>query len=160
MKITHRVLRADRKPEEFSRGRALLAVSGLPVEDLDSDSVRLYGFYRGAELIGTGGFEVYGDVALLRSVAVEPSLRGQGVGRQLTDELLHLLDTSGVSTVYVLTETAVGFFEEYGFEEIDRTVLPAAIRGTGQFCRNCPSSSVAMWYQLNPQPEASHVSGR
>src|SRR3990172_8261693 len=37
----------------------------------------------GERVIGSAGLEVYGDVALLRSVAVDEGVRGQGLGRRL-----------------------------------------------------------------------------
>src|SRR3970040_1369624 len=37
----------------------------------------------GERVIGSAGLEVYGDVALLRSVGLDAGLRGQGLGRRL-----------------------------------------------------------------------------
>ena len=42
----------------------------------------------GARVVGSAGLEVYGDVALLRSVTVDEGLRGQGLGRRLVTEAL------------------------------------------------------------------------
>ena len=40
------------------------------------------------EVVAVAGAEVYGDVALLRSVAVKSTVQGRGVGRQVVERLL------------------------------------------------------------------------
>jgi amino-acid N-acetyltransferase len=60
------------------------------------------------------------DLAEVRTVAVDPALRGQGVGGRLLDELLQRARDLGVKKVFCLTfET--GFFGRHGFVEIDGT---------------------------------------
>jgi amino-acid N-acetyltransferase len=60
------------------------------------------------------------DLAEVRTVAVDPSLRGQGVGGVLLDHLVQRARDLGVKRVFCLTfET--GFFGRYGFVEIDGT---------------------------------------
>src|SRR5438552_13531736 len=54
-------------------------------------------------IVGSAALELYGTVALLRSVVVADQLRGQGFGQQLTMEALKLADQHGITLVYLLT---------------------------------------------------------
>jgi amino-acid N-acetyltransferase len=58
------------------------------------------------------------DLAEVRTLAVEPAMRGRGIGHAV---LSHLLDTArelGVRRVFCLT-FEVDFFGSHGFREID-----------------------------------------
>ena len=54
------------------------------------------------------------------SVAVGAARRGQGLGQALATAALDLGRQRGVATVYLLTETAAGFFPKLGFRPITR----------------------------------------
>lgn len=72
------------------------------------------------EIVGNATLEVYGPYALLRSVAVDTSLRGQGLGRRLTQAALDLALQLGIQAVYLLTETAADFYPKFGFVHVSR----------------------------------------
>src|SRR3989304_4683037 len=74
----------------------------------------------GERVIGSAGLEVYGDVALLRSVAVDEGLRGQGLGRRLATAALANARRLGVREVALLTTSAAPFFRRLGFHEAER----------------------------------------
>ena len=93
---------------------------------------------------GCAALEVYGRAALLRSVAVDPSLRGKGVGRQLTDAAIAMARRRDVRALYLLTETAATFFQGFGFTFVDRSGVPAALLASPEFAFLCPASAVAM----------------
>jgi N-acetylglutamate synthase-like GNAT family acetyltransferase/DNA-binding transcriptional ArsR family regulator len=97
----------------------------------------------GRDLAGTAALEMYAPDALLRSVAVDAALRGQGLGHELTTAALEMARQHGVSTVYLLTTTA-GFFPRFGFIEVARDDVPAAIRVSEEFTSACPSNATAM----------------
>lgn len=73
------------------------------------------------EVVACGAVHVmWEDLAEVRTVAVEPSLHGQGVGGVLLDHLVARARDLGVKRVFCLTfET--GFFGRRGFVEIDGT---------------------------------------
>lgn len=73
------------------------------------------------EVVACGAVHVmWEDLAEVRTVAVDPALRGQGVGRVLLDALVARARALGVKRVFCLTfETA--FFGRAGFVEIDGT---------------------------------------
>src|SRR5687767_2897185 len=73
-----------------------------------------------ASIVGCAGLEAYGVGGLLRSVAVRPDYRSHAVGRQLVERALDHARESGVQVVYLLTNTAAGYFKRIGFEPIQR----------------------------------------
>lgn len=73
------------------------------------------------QVVGCGGLHVmWEDLAEVRTLAVQPSLAGQGVGAALLTELLDRARRLGVSRVFVLT-FEVDFFSQFGFTEIEGT---------------------------------------
>src|SRR6266498_2663696 len=82
----------------------------------------------GARVVGSAALELYGEAALLRSVAVEPALRGQGLGRRLALAALDLAREHGAAEVYLLTETAAEFFSRLGFRPIARAEVAPEVQ--------------------------------
>jgi amino-acid N-acetyltransferase len=96
------------------------------------------------QLVGVAGLEVCCDDALLRSVAVRPEWRAHGVGRALVRRLVCRAEERGLRALYLLTMTAEHYFPRFGFETVERGVVPAAIADTMEFRSACPASAVAM----------------
>jgi len=95
-------------------------------------------------IVGTGGLEVHGEYGLLRSVAVEPDYRGQGLGVRLLEAALERARQLELRSVYLLTTTARDFFARHRFAERSRDDAPDAIRGSWEFQTGCPTSAVLM----------------
>lgn len=74
--------------------------------------------WSGIHLIGVAALEIYGNAALLRSVAGREGWRG--VGTALVTAALDL-GRRGVKEFYLLTETAPAFFARFGFRAIPRS---------------------------------------
>ncbi len=124
---------------------ALVAGSGLHVEDLTEEMLRDFIVARKAgELAGVVGLEVHGPDALVRSLAVSEACRGRGLGSKLAASAEKAARSRGVSTLYLLTMTAEGFFTGRGYEIWDRSRAPEPIRATAEFSRLCPDSAVCM----------------
>src|SRR6516165_4132892 len=69
-------------------------------------------------VVGCGALHVmWEDLAEIRTVAVQESSRGAGIGHLIVDELLSRARQLGVARVFVLT-FAVSFFASHGFSEI------------------------------------------
>jgi len=66
-------------------------------------------------VVGMIGLEVYVPSALLRSVVVDESLRGKGLGDLLTQKALSEVRSRGVRNVYLFTMDRAPFFARYGF---------------------------------------------
>jgi len=88
----------------------LLTESGLPQEGVSEHLSTALLARAGRQVVGCAALEFYGSAALLRSVAVDRSYRGQGLGQRLTEAALRLAQENGVTRVYLLTETAGQFF--------------------------------------------------
>ena len=126
----------------------LLKSSQLPpdgIEDLGSSTLVARAAGR---IAGCAALELYGSFALLRSVAVNTVLRGQGLGRQLTQAALDLARARGVRTVYLITETAGEFFPRFGFAPIDRARVDPSVKQSVQFTKACPASALVMELDL------------
>jgi amino-acid N-acetyltransferase len=71
------------------------------------------------EIVGCGALHpMWQDLAEVRTVAVEPSVRGTGVGSRLVEKLLETARWLGIERVFVLT-FEVEFFARHGFEPIE-----------------------------------------
>jgi N-acetylglutamate synthase-like GNAT family acetyltransferase len=99
---------------------------------------------RGGEIVGVAALEIYDDGALMRSVAVTPSLHGQGLGQRLTNAVLQLARDLEAPHAYLLTTTAEGFFPKFGFERIGRGDVPASVQSSIEFRSACPASATVM----------------
>lgn len=126
----------------------LLERNGLPSRDVRSKPECFYVGYDGDDSVGIGGIEPYGTDGLLRSVVVERSARGNGVGTAICGALEDEARAGGVETLYLLTTTASGFFADRGYVEVERTDAPATIRGTTEFSDLCPESATCMRKRL------------
>jgi amino-acid N-acetyltransferase len=90
------------------------------------------------------GLELHGDVALLRSLVVEPAHRGSGDGVALVAAAEEHARHHGVRQIYLLTTTAAPFFARLGWRDADRDGAPDAIRRTREFSGLCPSTASFM----------------
>jgi amino-acid N-acetyltransferase len=100
------------------------------------------------KLVGCAGLEGYGELGLLRSVAVSESARGAGLGTKLVDFVAATARTRGLSRLFLLTTTAPAFFERLGFKVMERSAVPAAIAESWEFRVGCPQTAVAMRFEL------------
>lgn len=116
----------------------------LPHVDLAGADKRFFCATVGGTVVGYVGLEIYGREALLRSAVVFKSARGRGFGRQMIDALLEIAFEVGIKRVWLLTETATGFFEKLGFVSADRSLAPPAIATTEEFVAVCPASAIFM----------------
>lgn len=102
------------------------------------------------QLVGAAGLEVYGASALLRSVVVEESWRGTGVGRRLIENALDEAKQRGIADVFLLTTTAEHYFPRFGFTCVSRDSAAAELQESAEFQGACPSSAVLMRKNLEP----------
>lgn len=131
---------------------ALLAAMDLPTEGLREHLGTALVAREGGDVVGCVALEVYGDAALLRSLAVVPSRQGTGVGRRLAQEALSLGRERGVRTFCLLTTTAPEFFaRHFAFRRVPRDAVPMAVRQSIEFVSACPSSAQAMLLRRPPR---------
>jgi amino-acid N-acetyltransferase len=73
----------------------------------------------GRQVVGCGALHVmWEDLAEVRTLAVDPAMRGRGVGRVILQRLLTTARELGVRRVFCLT-FEVAFFTRHGFIEIE-----------------------------------------
>lgn len=122
----------------------LLRDNALPVDGLSDHLDSTLVVRHGDRIVGSAALEVYGDGALLRSVAVAPGLQRAGLGRALTDAAIDLARRRRIPALFLLTTTADGYFPRFGFERIDRAQVPATVRESVEFTSACPASATVM----------------
>ena len=128
--------------------RALLQAHALPLEGAREHLADYLLAECGGEVAGCAGLEVYGDVALLRSVAVAPGLKGQGVGGALVTALIAEAARRGLRGLYLLSVTAPDYFLRHGFARLAADQAPDALRASAEFRGACPASAVLMGKDL------------
>lgn len=130
---------------DFSALCELLGEARLPVEDLTPDHLK--GFFVASTdsgIKGMIGLESVGESGLLRSLVVERSCRGLGLGHKLVDELERAAMDRGIAEIWLLTIDADQFFERLGYKVSDRASVPDAIAKTPEFASLCPGDAVLM----------------
>jgi len=95
-------------------------------------------------IVGCAGLERYGNIALLRSVAVAPLMKGKGIGKLLSDRLLQEAKQARIATLYLLTFTAEEYFAKRGFVCQPLESAPSLLRASAEFQGACPDSAVLM----------------
>jgi amino-acid N-acetyltransferase len=129
--------------------KALLAAADLPTADLRDEHFEHFiacGPVDSPDAVV--GLELYGEVALLRSLVVAAAARGQGHGSGLVAQAEAYAGELGVQEIYLLTTTAEAFFSQLGYAHCARAEAPAAIRQTAEFSSLCPANSAFMRKRL------------
>lgn len=124
---------------------ALLTAAGLPLVGLDDAALLVLDDpATGREgVVGAIGLEPRGEAALLRSLVLEPALRGRGWGRALLAAALAEARARGLREAVALTETVPAWLERLGFARVDREALPAAVRESAELRGACPATAAA-----------------
>ncbi len=130
--------------ESFQAFCSLLKSSDLPATDLDFQKDLLVGYVEDGVMVGTGGLEIYGDYGLLRSLSVKLGTRGKALGTAITEYLLEQAKQRKLLGIYLLTETARGFFLRKGFQDVAREDIPEPLKASSEFSYVCGPSAVAM----------------
>ena len=79
------------------------------------------------EVVGCGALHVlWSDLGEVRTVAVDPKVRGRGVGHAIVERLLTVAADLRLQRIFVLT-FEVDFFARHGFQEIEGTPVTAEV---------------------------------
>lgn len=128
---------AERLLEEVGltrEGFAACVTAGSAIVGRDQDGA----------LRGVVATERFGEDALLRSLAVSPAARGQGLGAALAARALDDARAAGARVGWLLTETADTFFEARGWQPVGRSAAPAAVAASVEFASACAETARAM----------------
>jgi amino-acid N-acetyltransferase len=130
------------------RVRELLERCGLPVNDLDASPVDFLVMREAGQVVGVVGLQSADGAGLLRSLAVLPTLHGQGRGAALVAAAERLAERRGMDDLYLLTTTVPAFFALHDYLRVRRESVPPAIQQTKQFAALCPSTAACMHKRL------------
>ncbi|MEX0885725.1 MAG: N-acetyltransferase [Phycisphaeraceae bacterium] len=115
-----------------------------------------------ARIVGVGGLSImWANLAEVYALAVDPAMRGRGLGRRLVEACIDNARQLGIRNVMTLTYEQA-FFERLGFSVVDRARLPLKVWSE---CLRCPKNQacdeIAMMRELtdvpalaSPRPEA------
>ncbi|WP_276482293.1 arsenic resistance N-acetyltransferase ArsN2 [Paraflavitalea pollutisoli] len=123
---------------------SLLLGENLPVDDLP---VLLDNFFVAMDEevpVGFIGMETYGQYGLLRSMVVHPDYRNKHIAAILVGRLEMKAHELGITELFLLTETASGYFQKKGFVIVDRNSVPEPITRSSEFAYVCPVSATVM----------------
>ncbi|WP_084474568.1 GNAT family N-acetyltransferase [Deinococcus pimensis] len=123
----HTELRAASTPADLDVVRALLDEVGLHYASTTLAGSTYWLAYEGGRPVGTVGLEHGDGASLLRSAAVLPGARGEGLGRALARSALTLATLRGDRAVYLFSSDAGAYWQRLGFEEVAVTDLAAAL---------------------------------
>ncbi len=98
----------------------------------------------GIKIVGCGSIEIFSEIALLRSLAVDPEYQGRGIGHLITNEILQESMKKGVEEIYLITDTASKFFDRFGFSIISRDKVDERIKQTYEYTEGCPKTAIIM----------------
>ena len=146
------------EPGDLPQILQLLERANLPTDDLGPELLGVFLVARrDGRVIGSGGLEPFGDIALLRSVAVDPTARGSGLGSRIVQALERKAEHLGIDNVFLLTTTATEFFRAQGYAATPREGAPAPIRTSTQFSTLCPDTAVFMHKAIGSSASAGET---
>lgn len=127
----------------------LLGGEGLPAAGVEEFLATFVVAESDGDLVGVAGLEIHGRDGVLRSVAVAPAARGEGLGARLTRRVVDDARSAGLRNLYLLTTTADAWFPRHGFRVIPRDQASPQVQGSVEFREACPASATAMVLELD-----------
>ncbi|MCZ6706157.1 MAG: GNAT family N-acetyltransferase [Bacteroidetes bacterium] len=140
-------IRAARQ-EDLAPVERLLVATGLAPDGIDDHLPTILIAEHEHQIVATAALEIYNDSALLRSVAVDPDVRGTGVGKRITMEAINLAQRLEIDRLFLLTDTAGEFFPKFGFRVVSRLVIPDLVKSSIEFTSMCADTALAMELRL------------
>jgi amino-acid N-acetyltransferase len=97
-----------------------------------------YVFVEEGRVVGAAALNIcWEDLAEVRSLVVDESFAGRGIGKHLVEACLSEARILGIGRVFALTYQQV-FFEKLGFSVIEKSELPQKIWGDCIKCAKFP----------------------
>lgn len=122
----------------------LLVENGLPAAAVQSPTAEFIVGIQREGVIAVGGIERHADDGILRSLVVRADVRRTGVGSAMCEVLEDRAADAGITTLYLLTTTAEGFFSTRGYRRTDRDGVPAAVAESTLFAEQCPVGAACL----------------
>lgn len=149
------------RPSDIDSMARLLTAAHLPPFPVGDHLETFWVLDNGGPVVGLAGLEIYPPSALLRSVVVDESLRGRGLGDMLTRTALAEARGRGVRNVYLFTMDRAPFFARHGFEVCSMDDFDPEGRKASQYQALAERPDIAamltpMRLVLNESPESQY----
>lgn len=136
-----------------------LSKAGLPTEDVREKGPLFWRYNNREDLpAGFGGMEIYGDLALLRSIVVLPVVRQHGFGDAIVAALENEARAKGCKSIWLFTTTARRYFERLGYTMCAFDDVPEAIKSSRQY-KLCQDGQAMVKTLSAPPPADSAAPG-
>ncbi len=122
----------------------LLQTAKLPVDDLPVELNNFFVACVNEVVVGAAGIELYETYGLLRSLVVNGNYRNLSIAAKLVEAVERKAVELQLAGIYLLTETAQGYFDKKGYTNINRGDVPLAVRQSSEFSHVCPVTAVVM----------------
>jgi amino-acid N-acetyltransferase len=129
---------------DTERINALLTHVNLPLPEPHEEVCFLIAEDAAGGVQGCVGWQIFENCALIRSLAVHWSQRGEGIAQSLVVEAIAQMKDQDLTDCYLLTLDAQGFAEKFGFRQISREQLPEPVQASHQVSSVCCSSAKTM----------------
>ena len=154
-------------PEDLGAIKVLLAVCLLPSPQVGNEKSTYFVAESERGIIGVCCIERCSDhFAVLRSLGVMPGYRKQQIGRRLVQRALNQAEEQGIEQLYLLTETAIHYFENSGFVVADQKTAPGELKALRLYSQHAPTNARLMCRSLQPEsaghqePSGARVAAR
>ena len=123
------------KPDDLPAIVALLEAAHLPAIELELHLDHVVVAELDARVVACGGLEASPEAAagLVRSMAVEESLRGRDIGTAVLEWVEARAAALGITRLFLFTVGAPEFYRRYGYEDAELDDFPEALRGSAQY---------------------------
>jgi len=130
-------------PQDLPAVLALLSDATLPTEGVADHFPSFFVADEDGRIVASVGLELYGDAALLRSLAVAADARGAGIGAAVLQRALDEARDRAAG-IYALTTTAETYLSRFGFERVPRASVPAPLLESRELRDACPDSATVL----------------
>jgi amino-acid N-acetyltransferase len=131
-------------PNDLETLKTHLQQEKLVLQGIEEHLEHFWLLFDNENLVASAGLEMYGSVALLRSVAVNEKSRGLGLGKQIIKKVIEYASSLGVQELVLLTKTAPNYFKRYGFAPMTRENTPEAVKASVEFKGACSDKAIIM----------------
>jgi amino-acid N-acetyltransferase len=114
---------------------ALVTAAHLPPWGIDEHLHNFVVAEQDGRIVGCGGYEAYpaGECALVRSMAVDESLRGSGLGSRILAWVEEQATSKGMTHLFLFTMGAHDFYLRFGWADATLDDIPEAAHGSTQY---------------------------
>ena len=132
---------------DVARVREILTRAGMITEGIEWPAACNIVAYFGDDTVGVIGVESKIDAALIRSLYVDESMRGRGIGAALIAAARKAAHTRGARHLYLFIADAGELFERLGFERATVAAAMSALTG----------APLVEYYRARPEELAREV---